>query len=239
MHLRRQLIAQDDDGRIRLTPRGRRCSTTTAPLGVLVGFTSLIIDLLRLDPTAALLSQWRPLDHLWVVALCASPPQARPPSRALSKTLETWLNACSPSQRSALIPRFGLQESDCHALLGSLQRPVRSAKQALRSAQAALLHAAILWTWTQGETEQYIQRRFRLSRPLPEPRWRYDAAWYLRGFRGVCHLDALEEGSFNPDQSQLLALEILPMIRMQAWRLSEDLSRDRGAPRGRPSHVPA
>jgi hypothetical protein len=189
---RRVLAFEDERRHYRPTALGLRAARAALPLGVAAGYARLVRDLLALDPSDELLTEWRPLDHLLVLEL--THPHTGLGTRfgeRLAARLDTWLKAES-SHASCLYRAWVAGpsgESKAHQLLGSLSAGCGgrlTPEAARRAAYLAVLRAALLLERGQGAPAEDLERRWALSGLAGvEERWRDDLLWLLTGVREI------------------------------------------------------
>lgn len=195
----RVLAYQDEQERYHLTVLGRKAARTILPLPMVAGIAQLVRDLLTIDPTDALLTQWQPLDTLFLLNLLHErTPTLRPYSAALVEQIDSWMER-SPAHHS-LLYREWLRGAPAHSraeeVLGSLgvtapERTKSKETWAHRVSYGALLNSIILYERGQGVSQEELTRQWRLNNLAGvEERWRDDCLWLLSGLTQILDLRA-------------------------------------------------
>lgn len=159
-----------EDGKWRLTLGGQVAAKHGLPLRIAAGVLQLWRDLLQVDSTDQLLSDWSTFDHLLILELLADrSPSLRRDSSDLVEGIQSWMEL-NVAQHQSMLWREWLYRGDSKAeeVLGSLgitdakDRPLHG-KAAQKFIRQALLRAIVLSERMNRVSSVQLTRQWRLS----------------------------------------------------------------------------
>lgn len=159
-----------EDGRWRLTLGGQTAATHGLPLRIASGILQLWRDLLQVDASDRLLSEWSDFDHLLIIEMLADrAPSLRRDSADLSDSIQSWMEQ-QVARHQSMLWREWLHRSDSKAeeILGSLgitdakDRPLHG-EAAQKFIRQAVLRAIVLSERMRGMSSEQLTRQWRLT----------------------------------------------------------------------------
>lgn len=179
-----------EDQNHHLTVLGLRGVRSVLPLGYVAGLGQLVRDLMWLDPTDRMLSQWSALDHLLVMTLLSErTPGLRRFSSKLAEQIDGWHESRIHLDKSLLFREWirgaeGSSRPD--ELFGSLglcsTHRDKMASSPHKNAYLAMLGAILLDERSRGVPVIDLERRWGITglEGMQES-WRDTALWLLAG----------------------------------------------------------
>jgi len=179
-----------EDQNHHLTVLGLRGVRSVLPLGYVSGLGQLVRDLMWLDPTDRMLSQWSALDHLLVMTLLSDrSPGLRRFSSKLAEQIDGWHESRIHLDKSLLFREWihgaeGSSRSD--ELFGSLglcsNHRDKMASSHHKNSYLAMLGAILLDERSRGVPVVDLERRWGITglEGMQES-WRDTALWLLAG----------------------------------------------------------
>jgi helicase len=187
----------DEREQYHLTVLGLKATRGVIPLSVAAGYGQLIRDLISLDPEDHLLAGWRPLDHLFCLALLSDrSPSLRRFSADLTGQIDSWMEQ-RPSVVPLLYRKWVAGEKDASRsveVLGSLGlRPPRTGvagdEWARQQAYVGLLTAVVLQSRGEGIGLADLERQWKVTGFAgTEERLRDEFLWLLSGIATLLDL---------------------------------------------------
>jgi hypothetical protein len=179
-----------EDQHHHLTVLGLRGVRSVLPLGYVSGLGQLVRDLMWLDPTDRLLSQWSALDHLLVMTLLSDrSPGLRRFSSKLAEQIDGWHESRIHLDKSLLFREWihGAEDSSrSDELFGSLglcsNHRDKMASSHHKNSYLAMLGAILLDERSRGVPVVDLERRWGITglEGMQES-WRDTALWLLAG----------------------------------------------------------
>lgn len=230
------LAYSNEQENYQLTVLGQKAVRGVLPLTIAAGFGQLIRDILTIDPSDRLLSNWQPLDHLLILGLLHERRHSlRVYSASLHEQIDGWMEE-SPERKSLIFREWvrglpGFSRAD--EIMGSLGITIPTAGQtkgdwACKTAYLSLFNALVMWEMCQGQAVQVLTRRWRVpALEGIEERWRDEFLWLLSGLAQVldlrCFFFHLKENC-EADSERIRAVEKqLGGMRYQVFDLQEQM----------------
>ena len=159
-----------NDGRWRLTLAGRAASTHGLPLRIAGGLLQLWRDLLQVDPSDRLLTDWSAFDHLLTIEMLADrTPSLRRNSNDLFDSIQSWMEQNVARHKSMLWREwFYRGDSKAEEILGSLgimdekERPLHG-KAAQKFIRQAILRTIVLSERMRGISNDQLAKQWQLK----------------------------------------------------------------------------
>ncbi len=231
------LAYRDKEDHYRLTVLGLMATQSILPLSLAAGFAQLLRDLLSLDPSDQLLTNWRPLDHYIILNLLSDRPgrHLRPFSAALVEQVDAWMERM-PDRVPLLYrqwiagQRGASRASEVLGSLGirSLGKGRDSEEWARKEAYLATFRSIILDELGKGVSITDIERQWGIKGLAGiEERWRDEYLWLLSGLGKVLDLRCIyfhlrERCNADPDRIRRVK-RLLHEMRYQTFELRERL----------------
>lgn len=229
-------LAYDEEGQYHLTVLGQKATRSVLLLSLAAGFSQLIRDFLKRDPTDSFLKQWQPLDHLLIINLLYDrTPSLRKYSSQLMGQVESWCE--KPGNKAPIVFSEWISGekgfSNAVELLGSLgisipKKGKAGDEWARQKGYLATFNAIVLFERGIGKTALDLTRQFKVKNLEGiEERYRDDFLWLLAGVAELLDIRTFfyhlkEDCSASPERIQNVK-SILRGMKNQVYDLMEHL----------------
>lgn len=180
---------QFNDGKWRLTVAGLTASRAGLPLPLAAGILQLFRDIIQVDETDRLLTDWTTFDVLLAIELLAErSPTLRRNSASLADALQAWMERHAASHTSTLwrewLHDFTEKSDDLAGSLGLTDEKGGRllGPKLIRHSQLALLRTIVLLERSAGESVEQLGKRWAISQLAGiEEDWRDNRIWLASG----------------------------------------------------------